>query len=235
MAAINSEFSQQANTRVVPIVRPTPRWLTEATIAALIAAVVVLALLAWGAGGNFPGDSSVEAGFARDMSLHHAQAVEMAMLIADRTDDPMVIGLADDILLTQQNQMGQMLGWLDVWDLPSAGSRPSMAWMGHPVDGLMPGMATQEELNGLASLAGVEADREFLRLMILHHEGGVPMAQAVIERSDNPVVSQLAQGIIQSQAAEVLTMQAMLDAKGGGAPPSNGGAVDAEATPTHHP
>lgn len=68
-----------------------------------------------------PGDTSPEAGFARDMLVHHAQAVEMAELVRFRTQDPVVRALATDIALTQQAQIGQVRGWLDVWGLPVAG------------------------------------------------------------------------------------------------------------------
>lgn len=62
--------------------------------------------------GRTPGDASADAGFARDMATHHAQAVEMAMIVHSRTDDPEVATLAMDIALTQQSQIGIMRTWL---------------------------------------------------------------------------------------------------------------------------
>lgn len=179
--------------------------------------VVVLLIVASGVAGRralaTPGDESAEAGFARDMSTHDAQGVEMALLIRDRTEDPLVAGLALDIVLTQQAQIGRMSGWLDVWGLPATGDDPPMAWMGHAVEGRMPGMASPEEIAHLKELSGVEADREFLRLMIRHHEGGAPMAQALLERSDDEAVRRLARSIVQSQQAEVEVMRRMLTSK----------------------
>jgi uncharacterized protein (DUF305 family) len=106
-----------------------------------------------------------------------------------------------------------MSGWLDVWGLPATGAEPPMAWMGHQVEGRMPGMASSEEIAHLKELSGVEADREFLRLMIRHHQGGVPMAEAILERSDDEVVRRLAQAIVDSQQAEVEVMRRMLASK----------------------
>src|SRR4051812_25195820 len=60
-----------------------------------------------------PGDNSVEAGFARDMSVHHSQAVEMAIIVHDRTNDPELKYLTQDIFTSQQDQIGQMEGWLN--------------------------------------------------------------------------------------------------------------------------
>ena len=189
-------------------------WLPWLTLAALIGAGLAGAL-AWALFTGAPGDDSPEAGFARDMSTHHEQAVEMALLVRDRTEDPRIKTLATDIALTQQGQIGQMQGWLRVWGLPAVGEEPAMAWMGHPTEGRMPGMASPEEIAQLGQLAGIEADREFLRLMIRHHQGGVPMAQAALERSDNGVVRRLAEAIVRSQQAEVELMQGLLEGKGG--------------------
>src|SRR5215204_2544605 len=100
-----------------------------------------------------PGEGSAEAGFARDMMVHHAQAVQMAEIVRDRTDSDDVRILAADITLGQQAQIGIMQGWLGAWDLPVTGSEPAMAWMGHPTtDGLMPGMAGSEPVTAMPGM-----------------------------------------------------------------------------------
>ena len=109
------------------------------SVASVLAVGVALAMLL---ASMPPGDDSAEAGFARDMIVHHGQAVQMAEIIRDRTESDAVRLLASDVSLTQQGQVGIMQGWLGVWGLPVTGSQPAMAWMGHPTDGPMPGMAT---------------------------------------------------------------------------------------------
>ncbi len=47
----------------------------------LLAGVALSAF--WLLAPSAPGDGSPEAGFARDMQAHHAQAVRMAMIIRD--------------------------------------------------------------------------------------------------------------------------------------------------------
>ena len=181
----------------------------------LLAALLVAVLVAGGAlallyvNGD-PGEGSAEAGFARDMAEHHAQAVQMAEISLRRTENEQVRVLATDILHTQQNQIGQMHGWLAAWGLPLTGSEPAMAWMGHPTDDLMPGMATPKEISTLETLPPEEADARFLRLMIPHHEAAIPMAEAVLGETDRPEVEQLAGAIAASQENEIRTMQAML-------------------------
>ena len=181
----------------------------------LLAALLVAVLVAGGAlallyvNGD-PGEGSAEAGFARDMAEHHAQAVQMAEISLRRTENEQIRVLATDILHTQQNQIGQMHGWLAAWGLPLTGSEPAMAWMGHPTDGLMPGMATPEEISTLETLPPEEADARFLRLIIPHHEAAIPMAEAVLGETKRPEVDQLAGAIAASQEVEIQTMQAML-------------------------
>lgn len=195
----------------------------------VIAVLVVAALLAAFAGGRAslagsapPPDDSPEAGFARDMQKHHAQAVEMAFIVRDRTTDAAVRTLAYDIATSQQHQIGQMYGWLVQWDLSQVGD--PMVWMrdadeahgggGHAgADGIaaMPGMASAADLRRLGTLNGREAEAQFLRLMIAHHQGGVEMARAVLAQSPRREVRRLGEAVVTTQQAEVTVMQGMLD------------------------
>jgi uncharacterized protein (DUF305 family) len=175
-----------------------------------------------------PTAGSVDAGFARDMSHHHLQAVEMADLAADRSHDPAVRLIAFDIASTQNNQVGRMQGWLSLWGLPVSGGTP-MSWMGGTMPGMtgmsmgatgdadtaMPGMASDAELTQLRSLSGRAFDVQFLRLMIRHHDGGRAMAQYGAAHAGVPAVRRLATTILDTQTAETQTLTAMLTARGG--------------------
>ena len=162
-----------------------------------------------------PSDGAAEVGFARDMITHHANAVELTMIIIDQTEDGDLRFLARDMMLTQQAQIGQMQGWLQVWGLPIASVAPHMAWMGMPMEGLMPGMASTEALDRLGGLHGTEADILFLNLMIAHHQSGVDMARAVLQSTNRPEVTALANAIVVSQENEISLMREMLQQKGG--------------------
>ncbi|MGW4778684.1 DUF305 domain-containing protein [Streptomyces filamentosus] len=167
-----------------------------------------------------PVSASADAGFARDMSVHHQQAVEMSFIVRDRTEDPEVRRLAYDIANTQANQRGMMLGWLDLWKLPKveSGTAP-MTWMDMPATGsgdgaLMPGMATKAQLDALRKASGKESEILYLRLMTAHHRGGVHMAQGCVERCSVEVERNLAQGMVDAQESEILLMADMLRKRG---------------------
>jgi uncharacterized protein (DUF305 family) len=221
---------------------PAPR--PRRGLTGLLVAVIAIALLAAGGGlavalgigrTDTPAADSVDAGFARDMSQHHLQAVEMANLAATRSQDAEVQRLAFDISATQTNQVGRMQGWLTLWGLPLTGGEV-MSWMsdgamtghdmsGHDMSGtdtgaaadgaVMPGMATETELAELRSLSGTAFDVMFLQLMIRHHAGGLEMAQYGEEHAGEAAVRSLAGSIVAAQSAETATMQEMLTARGG--------------------
>ncbi len=173
-----------------------------------------------------PDTVSAEAGFARDMQVHHIQGVEMAMLIRDRTDDPAVRGLAYDIATTQSHQAGQLYGWLAEWGLNQLGPEAPMTWMmrmpgaeGAPhemamsMNALMPGMATEAQMQELAEASGVAAERLFLQLMIAHHQGALDMAEAVLDRSQHESTRTFATAVLTSQQSEIDLMNEMLAAR----------------------
>ena len=145
------------------------------------------------------------------MMVHHAQAVQMAEIVRDKTQSDDMRILASDIALTQQAQIGIMQGELQAWGLSITGTEPAMGWMGHPTSGPMPGMATPEEIDRLSEAAPEEADVLFLRLMITHHQAAIPMAEAILKRSDRPEVEQLARAMDASQRAEIENMKSMLE------------------------
>ena len=74
-----------------------------------------------------------------------------------------------------------------------------------------------------------------MRLMIAHHEAAIPMAQAVLKRTDEPEVRQLANSIIASQKAEIKNMEAMVEKQVGNSAevalePANGSQTTGTAT-----
>jgi uncharacterized protein (DUF305 family) len=161
--------------------------------------------------GSTPGDDSAEAGFARDMSAHHAQAVAMGMIAQQRGTNITVRVIGGDIALTQQGQIGMMSQWLREWGLNVNGTGQPMAWMpdGEDAleDGLMPGMATQDEMNKLDQARGPEVDRLFIAMMIKHHLGGIHMVDGILKQSKNPDVIWLAGSMKAGQQKEIRALQ----------------------------
>lgn len=62
-----------------------------------------------------------------------------------------------------------------------------------------------------ASAPTGDPDADFLAMMIPHHEGAVEMARLELIHGRDPLVRQLAEGIIASQQTEIEAMRARLE------------------------
>jgi uncharacterized protein (DUF305 family) len=151
------------------------------------------------------GDADVM--FARMMIPHHREAVEMAGMAESRASDAEVKSLAAKIKAAQQPEIDTMAGWLSAWGQPVPEPGRSMPAMDH---GAMPGAMSAADMAKLEAAVGAAFDKQFLTMMVTHHEGAVTMAQDEIEDGSNTDAKALAQKIVTDQQAEIATMKAIL-------------------------
>ena len=145
--------------------------------------------------------------FMQGMIAHHGQAIHMSRLAAARGASPRVLKFAQKIDQSQEVEIAQMQEWLREKGqvAPAAESWRSMS---------MPGMLTAEQLARLDSAKGVDFDRQFLTLMIQHHEGALKMVAdlfATPRAAQDVNVSVFANDVEITQTAEIGIMQQMLD------------------------
>ena len=158
--------------------------------------------------------------FMTRMIHHHAQAVEMAELVPERTSNAQIRTLAGRIINAQNDEMTIMRRWLEDRRQPVPPSPTEMAAhaaMGHgtahPMD--MPGMATPAQLQALRDARGTAFDRLFLTLMIDHHKGAVTMVHELFATDgagQDEEVFKFASDAQVDQGTEVARMEAMLEA-----------------------
>jgi uncharacterized protein (DUF305 family) len=67
---------------------------------------------------------------------------------------------------------------------------------------------------GMAITYTGDADIDFVKGMIPHHQGAIEMAKIGLKFGKDPEVKKLAEGIIKAQEAEIAEMQAWLKARG---------------------
>ncbi|MDH6139515.1 uncharacterized protein (DUF305 family) [Kitasatospora sp. GP30] len=222
LAELDESVDEPAAT---PVKRRRTLWWPAALAATVALCLGVPALVASGSSASgtvaaAPATDSPEAGFARDMATHHQQAIDLSFIVRDRTGNDEVRNFAFDIINTQANQRGMMMGWLDQWGLTQNSAAQPMAWMKMPMsyqahDGsLMPGMATNAQMDQLRSLSGKDAEVLFLQLMIQHHRGGVEMAQGYVDVAQNAAEKRLAQSMVTAQSSEIQLMTDMLAERG---------------------
>lgn len=172
--------------------------------------------------------SKVDIGFVSSMVVHHKQAVLMGQLMLDGRETRLR-ALAKNITYSQLYELGQMEGWLSLWGRPLNTAAIDMSWMllgkTTPDNALlaylidcqnspkgMAGLASLAEINALRVLDGRERDEHFMRLMMAHHEGGLPMAQFAAANAKLAVVKKLAQNVVIDQSKEINRIKITLGA-----------------------
>jgi uncharacterized protein (DUF305 family) len=152
--------------------------------------------------------NSADIGFCTDMTTHHLQALVMCQRVLGRdTGDP-VQAAATEVLTNQAMEVGQMRAWLADWGESTAEPEIVMAWMGMN-DGagmpqaLMPGLASDEELQKLSLATGLDQGRMWLELMRAHHLSGAAMAEAAAGLAGSDKVRRLAAAQAAVQTYEI--------------------------------
>jgi uncharacterized protein (DUF305 family) len=143
--------------------------------------------------------------FLQMMYPHHAQAVEMAKMVPSHTQNQQLIALAAQVAKAQAPEMQQITDLLAGFGEPAPSATEGHG--GHD----MPGMMTDAQMSSLQAADGADFDRQWLEMMIDHHEGAVEMAQTELNAGVNPQSRQLATAIVADQEAEIATMRGMLE------------------------
>jgi len=156
------------------------------------------------------GYSPADAQFMMDMIPHHHQAIEMAELVADRTNRPELIDVAGRINASQDDEIEFMQSWLRARGehVPDPTEHGNMH-----TSHKMAGMATPEQMAELAASDGTDFDQLFLQLMITHHDGAVDMVEKLLKQPgsmNDPVLFEFTGDITNDQTAEIERMNALL-------------------------
>ena len=154
--------------------------------------------------------SPADVQFMQDMIPHHHQALEMAALVAERTNRPELIDVAGRINASQGDEIEFMQQWLR--DRGQHVPDPTAHHAMH-TSHTMAGMASPEQMAELAASKSVAFDRLFLELMIPHHEGAVTMVDELLDQPGSaydPVLFEFTSDIVNDQTAEIERMNALL-------------------------
>jgi uncharacterized protein (DUF305 family) len=147
--------------------------------------------------------NDADVAFLLGMIPHHDQAVEMAMLVPERTDRPELNDLAERIIAAQEAEIAEMEAMLDE---AGVGRDDLGGHGGHGAADRADGMMDDHDMARLADLAGLGFDLAFIDMMIEHHQGAVVSARQVIADGEHPQVRRLAEEIIAAQEAEIAEM-----------------------------
>ncbi|QKJ18675.1 DUF305 domain-containing protein [Microbacterium hominis] len=172
--------------------------------------------------------TTVDYCYVEAMIPHHAQALELSGLVlaaggvGERTR-----ALAEFIVADQSAEIDTMRAWQTAWQkaLPPGAGDGSAAHSAHDAaageiargchagaghgHGRMAGMATPAQLAALGEAEGAAAERLFLDLMIVHHEGALEMAALAVTEGANAFVRSSAKHVLVEQEKEIAAMTAL--------------------------
>ena len=143
--------------------------------------------------------NSIDTTFAQMMIVHHAQAIEMADLAAQRAGDAGVRSLAARISAAQGPETLVLKAWLKA-------RRLSETDAGHD-HSTMPGMQSATDMAALAAARGTDFDRRFVTMMTAHHRGALQMADDVRGGGTDQTLSEMANEMAVEQASEIRRME----------------------------
>ena len=146
-----------------------------------------------GSGGNGASGNGTDRAFVADMIPHHRSAVEMARTAKSKTHRSEIKQLATNIIATQSAEISTLSGIGK--QLDAAGVKPGKL----PVAGGDMGMNMDA---GMLKTAR-PFDREFIDMMIPHHQGAIRMARAELAHGANAELKKIAQAIVGAQSKEI--------------------------------
>ena len=164
---------------------------------------VIAALAVAGCGGNndtsgsaSSGGNSIDRAFASEMVPHHQSAVAMAKIAREQTRRTEVKTLAGDIIRTQNTEIAtfrQLDGGLAKASVNKGNLGLSEAMMGMSMDDTM-------------LMNAKPFDREFIDMMVPHHQGAIRMARVELAKGKNAKLKQIAEDVVLAQSREITQM-----------------------------
>ena len=141
-------------------------------------------------------DAPYDAKFIDSMIVHHQGAIAMAQEALEKAQHTELKQFAQNVIMVQAGEITQLQVWRNNWypDLAiSTGTGTDMGDM----------MVSQDD--------SVSYDLRWIDAMISHHQAAITMAQEALTKAEHADIKNLAQAIIDMQAAEITQLEAWRD------------------------
>lgn len=144
--------------------------------------------------------------FMQGMMPHHQGAIDMAKAVLQYGEDPEVKTLAENVIRAQEVEIAFMKVWLGRVDQSSLVVSPESTKGNEQAMGTM--------MKNMAVPYTGNADVDFQKSMIPHHQGAIDMAKIALQFAKDPEVLKLAQDVVTAQENEIAFMTGWLAKNG---------------------
>ncbi|MBO6575073.1 MAG: DUF305 domain-containing protein [Rhodothermales bacterium] len=155
--------------------------------------------------------TEADVAFMQGMIGHHAQALDMTALIADRTERQDLILMGRRMEISQKSEIELMQKWLRDRDEQVPESTAHHMMHGHAE--AMPGMLSLAQMKELEDASGDEFYRLWLEYMIQHHQGAIIMVGELLASegaAQETDIFRFADAVEEDQTMEIQRMRQML-------------------------
>lgn len=137
--------------------------------------------------------------FAKMMISHHEGAVAMAQVEKQFGKDQFLLNLADGIITSQGAEIVFLKDWLGKQDLSAMQVIPEANKANYA--------SMMSMMKGMEIGFTGNADVDFAKSMIPHHQGAVEMAKVVLQFGKDAEIRKLAENIVSTQQAEISSLK----------------------------
>ncbi|WP_460355519.1 DUF305 domain-containing protein [Mycobacterium sp. ZZG] len=161
--------------------------------------------------GEPSGYNEADIAFANAMVPHHAQAIDLSRTAVEKSGNPDLVALAEQIIAVAQPEMNILNVFLVQWnENPDIRTGPEGSEA--PDAGqATPGTIDEATVARLGSLSGPEFDRLWLQSMISQHRGAIEIADAEIADGANVDAISIAETIAAGQRGQIEKMTQILE------------------------
>lgn len=144
--------------------------------------------------------------FMQGMIPHHQGAIDMAKVVLQHGKDPEIATLAENVIKAQEGEIAMMKDWLAKTDQSTLVASPeATTGIAAAMDSMMKSMMTGHS---------DDADVDFVKGMIPHHQGATDMAKVAQQYAKDATVLKLAGDVVSAQEGEIAFMKDWLQRKG---------------------
>jgi uncharacterized protein (DUF305 family) len=145
--------------------------------------------------------------FVQGMMPHHQGAIDMAKVVLQYGKDPAIKTLAEGVIKAQEGEIAFMKDWLAKTD------QATLPVVADSTKANEQAMAVM--MKNMAGSYSGNADVDFVKGMIPHHQGAIDMAKVAQQFVKDPALLKLAGDIVGAQTSEITFMNEWLRKNGG--------------------